>query len=60
MPELTAPAVDRIWAIRGRYLRENMMRVFIKGIGHAETTNESDEMLSHAMADLPDEITTND
>lgn len=55
MPELTAPAVSRVWAMQGRYLSQNIMRAFIEGIGHEDTTDEADEMLSHAMDELPNE-----
>lgn len=55
MLEPTSRAVSRIWATQGRYLRENMMRVFIEGIGHVEITNEFDERLNHAMANLSNE-----
>ena len=55
VPELTAQAVSKVWTTQGRYLRENMIRAFIEGIGHEDTTDVSNEMLSHAMADLPNE-----
>lgn len=57
MPELTSPALSTVWATQGRYLRESMIRAFIEGIGHEDTDAEIDEMLSHAMSDLPNETT---
>ncbi|MCJ1426394.1 hypothetical protein MMC29_004297, partial [Sticta canariensis] len=55
MPELTSPALSTVWATQGRYLRESMIRAFIEGIGHEDTDAETDEILSHAMNDLPNE-----
>ncbi|MCJ1462585.1 hypothetical protein MMC07_001187 [Pseudocyphellaria aurata] len=55
MPELSTPATSRVWATQGRYLRKNMIRAFIEGIGHEDTDAETSNMLSHAMDDQPDE-----
>lgn len=57
MPESTTPAIDQVWATPGRYLRESMTRAFIEGIGHEDPNDGgAEEMLSHAMEDLPNEM----
>ena len=55
MPELTSPALSRVWVTSERYLRESMIRAFIEGIGHEDTDAETNEMLSHATNDLPND-----
>lgn len=47
MSELTTPALTKVWATQGRYLRENMIRAFIEGIGH-DAPDVDEEMMKHA------------
>ena len=55
MVELTTPAISRVWATQRRYLRENMIRTIIEGIGHEDIDAETNDTLIHAMNDLPNE-----
>src|SRR5437773_12165895 len=34
MAGATNPSLTKVWATGGRYLRDNMIRAFIEGIGH--------------------------
>lgn len=55
MTEVTSPALTRVWASGGRYLREKMIRAFIEGIGHDWPTLDPGKMLEQAQHDLPNE-----
>jgi hypothetical protein len=56
VPEATTTSLSKVWATQGRYLRENMIRAFIEGIGHEDPGDfDPTELLNHAKKDLPNE-----
>lgn len=65
LEEASTPELARVWATKGRYLREHMIRGFIEGLGHAvpdaeqtlvsyidDTIPESPEALLECMDDI--------
>jgi hypothetical protein len=56
--EATTPALTKVWGTQGRYLRDNMIRAFIEGIGHDDGLPvDSEDLVSHAMKQMPNETT---
>ena len=59
MAEVTTPALTKVWGTQGRYLRDNMIRAFIEGIGHDDGLPvDPDDMMSHALEPIPNEVTS--
>lgn len=55
MSSFISSSLTKVWATPCRYLRENMIRAFIEGIGH-DTLNIDDRMMIYAKEDSLDRI----
>ena len=62
MAEFTGPKLTKVWATGGGYMRDNMIRAFVEGIGHdnpsgpgSQVTLDPSDLLEHAQPDLSDE-----
>jgi hypothetical protein len=57
LPETEMPELSRVWATEGKYLRKNVIRAFIEGIGHELPPEDTQNMLQHADGEITaDEI----